>query len=75
MKPNTVSRAFAPLLLLLALSLSACQASLPKPTPASPSLPLRPSASTPQPQTPYSTTASERIKNWRQKLTDTQVTP
>lgn len=57
----------------LALSVTACSATWKPQPPALPKLPPPPALSEPLPLVPYSTSAQERIKTWREKLNDTQT--
>ena len=62
-------------LIALALSLTACGATLP-PLPADcPANPPPPALSAPAPQVSYSLSAAEAIKSWRARLTGTPLTP
>lgn len=63
----------AALLLLLALSLTACGHNSPQTPGQSPELPTPPSKLTPRPSVPYSTNASTDTKTWQQKLTSTPL--
>ena len=58
---------------LLLVSLTGCASNSATPPGASLQLPPPPSLSTPLPSVDYSLTAAEAIKNWRAKLTATQV--
>lgn len=73
MKPAPVKLPCAVIVMLLALSLTACATNPPTPPAASLQLPPVPSLSTPLPSTSYSLSAAEAIKNWRAKLTATRL--
>lgn len=61
-----------PLLMMLALSLTGCAATLP---PAMPVIPDAPELTQPQPQEPYSQSAQKDIQIWRERLMGTHKTP
>lgn len=71
--PLIVAALWLSLLLLPALSLMACGHSSPQPTPVLPPLPSPPSVTTPLPQTPYSQTWTEKVREWRGRLTATRL--
>ena len=73
MMPVNVKLFCAALLLAPVLSLTGCASNCPTPRLESPQPLPAPSLSTPLPQTSYSLTAAERIKNWRQKLMGTSM--
>ena len=72
-KQNNALRKTRLLPLLPAVMLTACAHNSPVCPPASPALPTVPSVSTPMPPVSYSISASEAIKSWRRRLTDTQM--
>ena len=59
------------MLLTLVLLLSGCAQTSRQYVAVSPTLPERPSLSTPLPSQTYSQTASKRIESWQRRLTDT----
>lgn len=69
------NRARRLMLIVLALSLTACATNSPPPSVTCPAPPAMPSAATPQPSTTYSDSAREQLRKWRDKLTATPLTP
>lgn len=72
---NNDTRAWRGMLLLLALSVTACATTSPPPAVQCPRLPNPPSVSTPLPQQSYSSSVQESLKRWREQLTRTPLTP
>lgn len=62
-------------LIVLAVLLTGCGATLPPVVEPSTPLPSLPSVSEPQPSQTYSKSASEAIQKWRDRLTATPLTP
>ena len=63
-----------PMLLLLALSVTACAHNSPPPPCSCPSLPALPSVSTQQPSQDYSISAQALLRQWREMLKATPLT-
>ena len=72
-KPKRVRLKTNALLMLCALSLMGCGATLPTCPTESAVLPVRPSISTPLPQQSYLESAQRDIQSWRRRLKDTQL--
>ena len=65
---------YAPLLMALAASLTACASKSTPPAISSPRLPEMPQLSEPLPSEPYSKTVADDIQGWRKRLTGTSTT-
>lgn len=70
---NNVQKLKLPMLLLLALSVTACAHNSPPPPCSCPSLPALPSVTMQQPSQDYSISAQELLKTWREKLKATPL--
>lgn len=73
MPPVTAKAICALSLSSCALFLTACATKPPTLVDVSPVLPPPPSLTTPLPSTPYTTTAAQRMKAWRDRLKATQL--
>ena len=73
--PRNVNRPLALLLLALGLSVTGCATTSQPPSVICPVLPPAPALSEPPPSVPYSTSAQQNIKNWREKLKATPAMP
>lgn len=72
---NNVLLRMRVLLVLLVVSLTACAHNSTKPESASRPAVALPSETTPQPSTPYSAAVQQLLKEWREMLTATPLTP
>lgn len=71
--PNDKQKSMHLLPLVLAGSLTACAHNSTRPDVDSGPAPALPSATTPQPSQPYSTSVEQLLKTWQKMLTDTPL--
>lgn len=74
-KPTAGLRPMLLLLLMLALSVTGCATTSTPPPQDCPRFPTKPVLTEPLPSQPYSISAQELLKAWREKLTATPTTP